>query len=67
MRHALATHQTSNRPQQVSFAKINSLIDMKNKNLSYRSAGWAAVSSGIIGIIAFGFLITAVQHENQWK
>ena len=33
---------------------------MKNKNLSYRSAGWAAIASGIIGIIAFGFLITAV-------
>ena len=33
---------------------------MKNKNLSYRPAGWAAIASGIIGIIAFGFLITAV-------
>ena len=33
---------------------------MENKKLSYRSAGRAAIASGIIGIFAFGFLITAV-------
>lgn len=31
----------------------------------YRSAGWAAVLSGVIGIMAFGFLITAVMTRTE--
>lgn len=40
---------------------------------SYRFAGWAAITSGVIGIIAFGFLITAVVgrasggDERSWE
>lgn len=32
---------------------------------SYRTAGWAAISSGIIGILAYGFLIGYLAVRNQ--
>ena len=40
---------------------------------SYRVAGWAAITNGVIGIMAFGFLITAVAgrvssgDERSWE
>jgi len=33
---------------------------------SYRKAGWAAIASGLIGISAFGLLITAVTTRVTW-
>ena len=33
---------------------------------SYRKAGWAAIASGLIGISAFGLLITAVTTRATW-
>src|SRR5680860_742140 len=34
--------------------------------LSYRTAGRAAIGSGVIGIIAYGFLFTAVTSRTDW-
>lgn len=40
---------------------------------SYRFAGWAAVASGVVGIVAFGFLIAALAgrisggNERAWE
>jgi hypothetical protein len=33
---------------------------------SYRSAGWAAIASGVIGVVAFGLLITGVTTRSTW-
>jgi hypothetical protein len=33
---------------------------------SYRKAGWAAIASGLIGIAAFGLLITATTTRTSW-
>jgi hypothetical protein len=33
---------------------------------SYRKAGWAAIASGVIGIAAFGLLMTAVTTRVTW-
>ena len=33
---------------------------------SYRKAGWAAIPSGVIGIAAFGLLMTAVTTRVTW-
>ena len=32
----------------------------------YRSAGWAAIASGTVGLIAFALLITAVTSRSSW-
>jgi hypothetical protein len=32
----------------------------------YRKAGWAAVTSGVIGIVAYGLLMTAVKTRTGW-
>jgi len=34
--------------------------------LSYRTAGWAAIGSGTIGLMAYGFLFTAVTSRTDW-
>ncbi len=34
--------------------------------LSYRTAGWAAIGSGAIGLMAYGFLFTAVTSRTDW-
>ena len=34
-------------------------------NLSYRSAGRAAITSGVIGILAYGFLIGYLASRDQ--
>jgi hypothetical protein len=33
---------------------------------SYRQAGWAAIASGVIGIVSFGLLMTAVTTRVTW-
>jgi hypothetical protein len=33
---------------------------------SYRNAGWAAITSGVVGIAAYGFLWTAVNTRMSW-
>jgi hypothetical protein len=33
---------------------------------SYRSAGWAAITSGVFGVAAYGFLWTAVNTRMSW-
>jgi hypothetical protein len=33
---------------------------------SYRKAGWAAIASGVIGIVSFGLLMTAVTTRANW-
>ena len=32
----------------------------------YRNAGWAAITSGVIGIVAYGLLMTAVKTRTGW-
>lgn len=32
----------------------------------YRNAGWAAITSGVIGIVAYGLLMTAVMSRTGW-
>jgi hypothetical protein len=33
---------------------------------SYRSAGWAAIASGVIGLAAYGCLLSAVLTRDSW-
>ena len=35
--------------------------------VSYRSAGWSAITSGILGLLAFAALITAVLTRTSWE
>jgi hypothetical protein len=44
---------------------MNKQVPTESESL-YRKAGWAAITSGIIGIVAYGLLMTAVKTRTGW-
>ena len=53
------------RPQESTVLAMNPQVSAESESF-YRKAGWAAITSGVIGIVAYGLLMTAVKTRTGW-